>query len=74
MTCPQQGHSVRKWPVTVNYAARMARFEKHIPTVRSAPTDLSVLICAARVWQMRWASFLSTQSPRTPRVFRRSSA
>lgn len=32
VTYPQEGHGVRKWPATVDYAARMvAWFEEHIP-------------------------------------------
>ena len=36
VTYPQEGHGVRKWPATVDYAARMvAWFEEHIPSARS---------------------------------------
>jgi dipeptidyl aminopeptidase/acylaminoacyl peptidase len=33
VTYPQEGHGVRKWPATVDYAARMVGwFEEHIPS------------------------------------------
>jgi dipeptidyl aminopeptidase/acylaminoacyl peptidase len=36
VTYPQEGHGVRKWPATVDYAARMVGwFEEHIPPARS---------------------------------------
>jgi dipeptidyl aminopeptidase/acylaminoacyl peptidase len=36
VTYPQEGHGVRKWPATVDYAARMVGwFEEHIPAARS---------------------------------------
>ena len=35
VTYPQEGHGVRKWPATVDYAARMVGwFEEHIPAVQ----------------------------------------
>ena len=36
VTYPQEGHGVRKWPATVDFAARMVGwFEEHIPTAQS---------------------------------------
>jgi dipeptidyl aminopeptidase/acylaminoacyl peptidase len=36
VTYPQEGHGVRKWPATVDYAARMVGwFEEHIPAERA---------------------------------------
>src|SRR6185437_8012579 len=36
VTYPQEGHGVRKWPATADYAARLvAWFEEHMPAVRS---------------------------------------
>ena len=36
VTYPQEGHGVRKWPATVDFAARMVGwFEEHIPVARS---------------------------------------
>jgi dipeptidyl aminopeptidase/acylaminoacyl peptidase len=36
VTYPQEGHGVRKWPATADYAARLVDwFEEHMPGVRS---------------------------------------
>lgn len=36
ITYPQEGHGVRKWPATVDFAARMVGwFEEHMPAARS---------------------------------------
>jgi dipeptidyl aminopeptidase/acylaminoacyl peptidase len=36
VTYPQEGHGVRKWPATVDFAARMVGwFEEHIPAAQS---------------------------------------
>jgi dipeptidyl aminopeptidase/acylaminoacyl peptidase len=36
VTYPQEGHGVRKWPATADYAARLvAWFEEHMPATRS---------------------------------------